>query len=174
MYDFGKVTENYVVNTWAQYGTGEQLRYGFAAWLAEEMNKDDEPPLSELVMAAILKHFPQCTSLRGCSGCPPWEGLAAAATQPVEEKLMWLSCTFAPWPDPENLEERTGTRRRYRMVGVRSDGAVFSDTAFVSLLELNCMSERDRRELLIKVERLLRAYLDRQYLNAPADGGLTI
>jgi hypothetical protein len=73
MYDLLKVTENDVVTIWARYGTGEQLRHGFAAWLAEDMNKDDEPALSDLVMAAILKHFPQCTSLRGWNGCPPWE-----------------------------------------------------------------------------------------------------
>lgn len=173
MYDFGKVTETYVEQVWARYGTGEQLRHGFAAWLAEGMNKDDEPPLSELVMAAILKHFPQCISLRGCSGCPPWPLGVSAATveQPVEVRPTWLSCTFAPWPDPENPEARTG-KRRYCMVGVRSDGAVFRDVAYVSLLELSRIA--DNGYLLSSVERRLRAYLDRQYLNAPADGGLTI
>jgi hypothetical protein len=72
-YDFGKTTAEGVERVWTYYGTGHQLRKGFAAWLAEELNKENEPPLAELVMAALLKHFPQCTALRGCDGCPPWE-----------------------------------------------------------------------------------------------------
>jgi hypothetical protein len=171
MYDFDRVTEAYVEQVWTRYGTGEQLRQGFAAWLAEDMNKDDEPPLRELVMAAILKHFPQCTSLRGCSGCPPWPSAVSATTveQPVEVRPTWLSCTFAPWPDTESPDERAG-RRRYCMVGVRSDGAVFHDVAYVSLLELSRVA--DNSYLLSSVERRLRAYMDKHYLNA-SSGGLT-
>jgi hypothetical protein len=160
-YDLGKVTAEGVERVWAHYGTGEQLRSGFAAWLAEEMNKDKDPPLSELVMTAVLKYFPQCTSLRGCSGCPPWP---AAAAQPLEElstsKLTWVSLTFVEWPDPVNVA-KPWQPYRWRAVGVRSDGEVYQAVAYVNRLDY----ERCGADLLKRVKAAAYAELDKQSLN---------
>jgi hypothetical protein len=158
MYDFDRVTEAYVEQVWTRYGTGAQLRQGFAAWLAEEMNKDDEPPLRELAMAAILKHFPQCTSLRGCSGCPPWP--SKAVERPVEErstpKLTWVSRTFIEWPDPVNVN-KFWHPHRWRAVGVRSDGAVYQAVTYIDRVE----HERHGADVVKLSEAFAYAYMDR-------------
>jgi hypothetical protein len=79
-------------------------------------------------------------------------------------KRTWLSKTFVEWPDPANIG-KPWLSRRYRAVGVRSDGAVFHSLAFISSSQL----ERLDYDAVALAQDEAYRYLDR-YLNADLNG----
>jgi hypothetical protein len=79
-------------------------------------------------------------------------------------KRTWLSKTFVEWPDPLDID-KPWRPRRYRAVGVRSDGEVFQVIAFISPLQLERL---DYDAVALAQDEACR-YLDR-YLYADLNG----
>jgi hypothetical protein len=58
---FEKVTATQIEETWARYGDGRPLKEGFSQWMADFMNKEEEPPIPELIRSAVMLHlFTMC------------------------------------------------------------------------------------------------------------------
>ena len=102
--------------------------------------------------------------LEGWAGRDDLNEWLSKITQEVSIKRTWLSKTFVEWPDPANIG-KPWLSRRYRAVGVRSDGALFQAVAFISPLQL----ERLDYDAVALAQAEAFRYLDR-YLNADLNG----